>query len=160
MSRAEFPLGSGFCGSQPVFDYFRIVLAIVAGSRPRALLQLLLLLAVGVAQAQSVFVGVPFVAGAPVLQQPFFDYPREAQARGVSGSAVIAFLVGEDGVPVRHRILETDPPLIFDSAINASVGEFRFATATRDGKPMQYETHVTLAFSPQLPPRGDAPNRQ
>ena len=130
------------------------------GSRPKALLQQLLLLAMGGAQAQSVFVGVPFVAGAPVLQQPFFDYPREAQARGVSGSAVIAFLVGDDGVPVRHRILESDPPLIFDAAINAAIGEFRFATATRDGKPAQYETHVTLAFSPRPPPPGDAPNRQ
>ena len=133
---------------------------IVGGSRPKALLQLLLLLAMGGAQAQSVFVGVPFVAGAPVLQQPFFDYPREAQARGVSGSAVIAFLVGDDGVPVRHRILESDPPLIFDAAINAAIGEFRFATATRDGKPAQYETHVTLAFSPRPPPPGDTPNRQ
>ena len=114
----------------------------------------------GGAQAQSVFIGVPFVAGAPVLQQPFFEYPREAQAHGVSGSAVIAFLVGEDGVPVRHRILESDPPLIFDAAINASIAEFRFAPATRDGKPVQYETHVTLAFSPKLPSRGGTPNKQ
>lgn len=132
-----------------------------ARSRPRALLPLLLwILVLGVAHAQAVFIGVPFIAGAPVLQQPFFEYPREAQAHGVSGSAVIAFLVGEDGVPVRHRILESDPPLIFDAAINASIAGFRFAPATRDGRPAQYETHVTLAFSPKLPPRGGAPNRQ
>jgi protein TonB len=117
---------------------------------------LLLCGAMATAQAQgmtpsSVFPGVPFVAAAPLLSQPEITFPREAGARGVGGSVVIAFLVGTDGAPEKHRIVESDPPLIFDAAINAVAAEFRFAPAVRDGKPSRYETRVALAFAPRKP---------
>ena len=103
----------------------------------------------------SAFTGVPFVAGAPLLQQPQFEFPSDARLRKSEGTVVVAFLVGEDGVPVRHRIIAADPPLLFEAAVNASIGEFRFAPATRDGKPAQYETHVTLLFAgPSRPAPG------
>ena len=65
----------------------------------------------------------------------------------------MAVLVDVDGVPVRHRIIASDPPLIFDAVINEAMPQFRFAPALRDGKPTQYETHLSLNFDPQLPPR-------
>ena len=118
----------------------------------RTLIVSLLWLAAGSACAQaaapqSAFIGVPFVAGAPLLQQPLFEFPSDARLRKSAGTVVVAFLVGEDGVPLRHRIIAADPPLLFEAAVNASAGEFRFAPATRDGKPAQYETHVTLSFA-------------
>ena len=107
------------------------------------------------AAPQSAFTGVPFVAGAPLLQQPQFEFPSDARLRKSEGTVVVAFLVGEDGVPLRHRIIAADPPLLFEAAVNASIGEFRFAPATRDGKPAQYETHVTLSFAgPSRPAPG------
>ena len=107
------------------------------------------------AAPQSAFTGVPFVAGAPLLQQPQFEFPSDARLRNSEGTVVVAFLVGEDGVPLRHRIIAADPPLLFEAAVNASIGEFRFAPATRDGKPAQYETHVTLSFAgPSRPAPG------
>ena len=102
-----------------------------------------------VATPQSAFVGVPLVQGAPVLSHPHFEYPREAFAHGVAGIVVVAVLVGEDGVPVRHRIVRADPPLIFDAVVNAAIPEFRFATATQNGRPARYETQLTLSFDPQ-----------
>ena len=105
------------------------------------------------AAPQSAFPGVPFVASAPVREQPAFEYPREARQRGRAASLLVAVLVGVDGVPVRHRIIASDPPLIFDAAINEAMPQFRFAPAMRDGKPTEYETHLSLNFDPQLPPR-------
>ena len=101
------------------------------------------------AAPQSAFIGVPLVQGAPVLSQPQFDYPREALAHRVAGIVVVAVLVGEDGVPERHRIVRAEPPLIFDAVINAAIPEFRFATATQNGRPARYETQLTLSFDPQ-----------
>ena len=127
---------------------------------PRTLIAALLWLVAMAAGAQpaapqSAFTGVPFVAGAPLLQQPQFEFPSDARLRNSEGTVVVAFLVGEDGVPLRHRIIAADPPLLFEAAVNASIGEFRFAPATRDGKPAQYETHVTLSFAgPSRPAPG------
>lgn len=102
-----------------------------------------------VAAPPSVFAGQPFVTGAPVIYQPPMDYPREARERGREGTVVVAFLVNEKGEVERYRILEADPPLIFDSVVNAAVPSFRFAPAMRNGKPSSYETRLTLSFKPQ-----------
>ena len=103
------------------------------------------------AMPQSAFPGVPFVAGAPIREQAPFDYPREARQRGRAGTLLVAVLVDVDGVPLRHYIIAADPPLIFDAAINAAIPQFRFAPAMRDGKPTQYETHLSLSFDPRRP---------
>ena len=103
------------------------------------------------AAPQSAFPGVPFVAGAPILEQAPFEYPGEARRRGRAGTLLVAVLVGVDGVPLRHQIIAADPPLIFDAAINAAIPQFRFAPAMRDGKPTQYETHLSLSFDPRRP---------
>ena len=97
----------------------------------------------------SAFPGQPYVTGAPVIYQPPLDYPREARERGREGTVVVAFLVNEKGEVERYRIIEAEPPLIFDSVVNAAVPSFRFAPAMRDGKPSSYETRLTLSFKPQ-----------
>ncbi len=103
------------------------------------------------ATPQSVYPGVPFVAVAPIREQAPFEDPGEARRRGRAGTLLVAVLVGVDGVPLRHQIIAADPPLIFDAVINAAIPQFRFAPAMRDGKPTQYETHLTLTFDPQRP---------
>lgn len=110
-------------------------------------------LAVSAAIAQvpappSAFPDVQRVDGAPVLSQPPLAYPREAQSRQIEGRVVVAFLVGTDGAPERHRIIESEPPLLFDATVNAAAPDFRFPAATRDGKPVRYETRLTLSFRP------------
>ncbi|MBL8384986.1 MAG: energy transducer TonB [Burkholderiales bacterium] len=102
----------------------------------------------GGADRASIFTGLPFAIGAPVTHQPPLPYPVEAERRGREGTVVVAFLVGEDGVPERYRIIESDPPLLFDAVVNAAAPEFRFAPAVRNGKPARYETHITLNFRP------------
>jgi protein TonB len=102
------------------------------------------------APPRSVYPDVPFVEGAPVRSRPDFDYPREALARRLEGTLLVAVLVGEDGSVIRHRILSAEPPLIFNRAVDAAMPEFRFAPAERDGKPSRYETHLSLLFKPPV----------
>jgi protein TonB len=83
------------------------------------------------------------------LYQPPLDYPREARERGREGTVVVAFLVNEKGEVERYRIIEANPPLIFDSVVNAAAPSFRFAPAMRNDKPSSYETRLTLSFKPQ-----------
>jgi protein TonB len=98
---------------------------------------------------EAVFPGLPLVAAAPVTHQPPLPYPVEAQKRGREGRVVVAFLVGTDGVPERYRIIEADPPLLFDAVVKAAAPDFRFAPAVQDGKPARYETRIILSFKPQ-----------
>lgn len=121
-----------------------------------ASLLIALALAVGGAVAQpakpvSAFVGVPFVASAPVVYQPPVEFPTDAARFKAGGSVTVAVLVGVDGAPERFRIIASDPPLLFDRYIVAVMPDFRFATASRDGKAARYETHVTFNFSPLRP---------
>ena len=102
-----------------------------------------------VAPPPSAFPGQPYVTGAPVVYQPPLEYPREAKERGREGTVVVAFLVNEKGEVERYRIIESDPPLLFDGVVNAAVPSFRFAPAMRNGKPSSYETRLTLSFKPQ-----------
>ncbi|MBL8379001.1 MAG: TonB family protein [Burkholderiales bacterium] len=97
------------------------------------------------------FIGVPFVAGAPVVYQPPIEFPTDAARFRAGGSVTVAVLVGADGAPERFRVIASDPPLLFDRYIVAAMPDFRFATASRDGKTARYETHITFNFSPLRP---------
>jgi TonB family protein len=98
---------------------------------------------------ESVFVGVPFVRNVAVTHQPEMTFPMEAQRRNQGGRMVVAVLVGPDGVPQRHRILEADPPLVFDTMVRDALPDFRFSLASRNGKPIAYETRLTLTLAPR-----------
>ena len=109
--------------------------------------------AAGLALAQgmspeSVFIGVPFVQGAPVREQPDIAYPAEALRRKLNGVVVVAVLVDEEGVPLRHRVLSADPPLIFDAVVRQAIPQFLFKPVERGGKRVAFETHLTLKFAP------------
>ena len=98
---------------------------------------------------ESVFIGVPFVRNVAVTHQPEMTFPMEAQRRNQGGRMVVAVLVGPDGVPQRHRILEADPPLVFDAMVRDALPDFRFSLASRNGKPIAYETRLTLTLAPR-----------
>lgn len=101
------------------------------------------------ATEESVFVGVPFVRNVAVTHQPEMTFPLEAQRRNQGGKLVVAVLVGPDGAPQRHRILEADPPLVFDNMVRDALPDFRFSLASRNGKPIAYETRLTLTLAPR-----------
>ena len=119
----------------------------------RGLCCVLLALIANLAPAQtvsleSVFTGVPFVPKALVTHQPEGIISRDKLQRLGSGTVVVAVLVGEDGAPLRHRILSAEPPLLFDRYVNDALPDFRFAIGSRNGVAMVYETHLTMHFAP------------
>lgn len=101
------------------------------------------------AAAESQFSGVPFIANSVVTHQPEVGFPLDPILRQAAGTVVVAVLVGVDGAPVRHRIVSADPPLIFNRYVEAALPDFRFGIASRDGKPLAYETRLTLNFAPK-----------
>lgn len=98
--------------------------------------------------AESAFPGVPFVFPPTITYQPEIGFPTDHILRKVKGLVVVAILVGEDGAPLRHRIVSAEPPLIFDRYVTEAVPDFRFGVATRNGKPLAYETRLTMNFAP------------
>ena len=96
---------------------------------------------------ESAYVGVPFVLHPTVMHQPDV-IPAEKLRRLGSGTVVVAVLVGEDGVPLRYRILSADPPLLFDRYVMDALPAFRFASGSRNGAPQVYETRLTMQFKP------------
>ena len=102
-----------------------------------------------IAAPESQFIGVPFVSNTVVTHRPEVGFPLDHILRKGAGTVVVAVLVGEDGVPVRHRIVSAEPPLIFNRYVEAALPDFRFGIASRDGKPLAYETRLTLNFAPK-----------
>lgn len=101
------------------------------------------------AAPESLFIGVPFVTNTVVTHQPEVGFPLDPILRRGAGTVVVAVLVGEDGVPVRHRIVSAEPPLIFNRYVEVALPDFRFGIASRDGKALAYETRLTLQFAPK-----------
>jgi len=141
IERARIVVGAGLVAA--------FIFAMTLALAPQAPAQVAPQAPAQVAPPPSAFPGQPYVVGAPVLYQPPLEYPREANERGREGTVVVAFLVNEKGEVERYRIVESDPPLLFDSVVNAAVPSFRFAPAMRNGKPSTYETRLTLSFKPR-----------
>lgn len=96
---------------------------------------------------ESAYVGVPFVPNPTVMHQPDV-IPTDKLRRLGSGTVVVAVLVGEDGVPLRFRILSAEPPLLFDRYVMDALPNFRFMPGSRNGAPQIYETRLTMQFRP------------
>ena len=98
---------------------------------------------------ESIYLGVPFVPKATVTHQPDDVIPADKLQRIGSGTVVVAVLVGENGAPLRYRILSAEPPFLLDRYVTDSLPDFRFAIASRNGVPQVYETRLTMQFLPQ-----------
>src|SRR5690606_11076424 len=60
------------------------------------------------------------------ISTPGPDYPREAQRRRRSGSVEVEFTVGIDGTVSNARVVNADPPRIFDREALQAVNRWRF----------------------------------
>jgi len=65
------------------------------------------------------------------------QYPRRAAQRGIEGYVVVEFDVTTLGTVANTRVIEADPPSIFNrSAINAA-NKFKYKPKMVDGKPVE-----------------------
>lgn len=77
------------------------------------------------------------------------QYPNRALQRGIEGWCHVAFTVNENGGVEDARVVDGEPPGIFDSSSLRAVSRFRFNPRTEDGQPVK--THnVQYVFTYKL----------
>ncbi|MDQ3040742.1 MAG: energy transducer TonB, partial [Pseudomonadota bacterium] len=77
------------------------------------------------------------------ISQPSPRYPPAAARAGQSGSVQVEFTVGSDGSVSSARIVDANPPRVFDREALAAVKKWRFQPV---GSPVT--TRRTIAFNP------------
>ncbi|RMF67015.1 MAG: energy transducer TonB, partial [Alphaproteobacteria bacterium] len=64
------------------------------------------------------------------------DYPPDALNRGIGGYVVVSLTVTADGRTRDIRVIESNPPRIFDRAAIEAARQFRYAPRFADGRPV------------------------
>ena len=73
-------------------------------------------------------------------------YPVEAKDKKVEGYVRVAYDVSADGSVTNVRVVDSDPPGVFDEAAVAAVRGWRFHPAIHDGKPVVKELVSRVSF--------------
>jgi len=74
-------------------------------------------------------------------------YPREALRAGITGYVTIRLTVDEEGKVIKHYIIDSKPPKVFDTAVIDAVIKWRFLPRIENGVPQQQVGEVTIEFS-------------
>lgn len=64
------------------------------------------------------------------------NYPRRAQTRGIEGYVILEFTVTRTGRVADPRVIEAEPPGIFDHAAIDAVKKFKYKPRVVDGEPI------------------------
>lgn len=72
---------------------------------------------------------LPIVKVAPI-------YPPRAQSQGIEGWVVVSFTVTENGSVIDPRVVEAQPPGVFDDAAMKAVLKFKYKPRVEGGKPI------------------------
>jgi len=76
------------------------------------------------------------------------EYPASALAKRTQGSVTVAFTIQSDGSTTDVRIVDSQPPGVFDHVAIEAVKQWRFNPATADGVPVASHVSQTLVFRP------------
>lgn len=72
----------------------------------------------------------------PIVTVPA-QYPTRALQRGIEGWCQVMFTVNENGGVENPRVVDAEPPNIFDRASLRAVSRFKFNPRTVDGEPVK-----------------------
>ena len=64
-------------------------------------------------------------------------YPRRALSRGIEGYVVVEFTVTKQGTTKDVRVVEADPPGMFDDAAMEAAAKFKYKPRVVDGEPIE-----------------------
>jgi TonB family protein len=73
-------------------------------------------------------------------------YPVEAKDKKVEGYVRVAYDVAIDGTVTNARVLESNPPGLFDEAALGAIRGWRFHPAIRNGKPVAQQLVSRVNF--------------
>lgn len=74
-------------------------------------------------------------------------YPQAAVDAGQSGKVLLEVLVGVDGSPLEIQVAEASAPGVFDEAAIASVRNWQFNPAVKDGKAVESRVLVPICYA-------------
>jgi len=72
-------------------------------------------------------------------------YPKEAMAKGITGSVVIELLVGMDGNVKEAKVVKSTPAVVFDQAAIDAALKWHIVSAL-EGKPVERRVRTEVAF--------------
>lgn len=78
--------------------------------------------------------------------QPACDFPRSALVRAQTGSVTLSLLIMPNGSVQSPKVLEADPPGVFDATALECVRSWRYNPATYQGAPVKLRVQQTLRF--------------
>jgi TonB family protein len=87
----------------------------------------------------------PGIHGPRVLSAPDPEYSEEARKAKLSGTAVLAVAINENGGVDDVEVVRHLEPSLDQKAIDA-VKQWQFAPATKDGKPVAVQLNVDVTF--------------
>ncbi len=97
------------------------------------------------AQAEIVRVGSSVIAGR-ILQQTRPEYPASARQAHITGSVVLAAVIGQDGHIFDLRVVST-PDVSLAIASLAAVRQWTYTPYVLNGRPVEVQTTVTVNFA-------------
>jgi len=82
----------------------------------------------------------------PIPQSRPLEYPDRARQRQIEGRVVVSALIDADGNVREVKILESDPPNVFDDAVMSSVPNWKFEPAKYRGEPVKTWARIPIPF--------------
>jgi TonB family protein len=79
--------------------------------------------------------------------RPAPEYPRRARSQGITGYVSLQLLVGLDGAVRDARVVDAQPPGIFEEAALAAARRFSFDPARQDGKATEAWVKQIIRFT-------------
>jgi len=76
-------------------------------------------------------------------------YPHKALQEGLSGSVTVDFIVDVKGEPTELRIVDSNPPGVFDQAALEALEHWRYEPYLLEGVHTPIPESVVFRFDPQ-----------
>ncbi len=74
-------------------------------------------------------------------------YPERAKQREIEGKVVISVLVGADGQVKNMKIIESNPPGMFETAVKNAISQWTFVPASYKGNPTRTWVNIPFPFN-------------
>ncbi len=77
------------------------------------------------------------------------EYPKRARTEGITGYVTLNLLIDTNGSVERVKVLESEPPGVFDEAASRAVTNWEFDPATYEGRAVKLWARLTVRFDLQ-----------
>ncbi len=74
------------------------------------------------------------------------DYPVNALQRKIEGTVELSYTVTAKGAVADIKVLDANPPGVFEKAASIAVSRLRYKPVLEDGKPVAVATRILVKF--------------